>query len=170
MRLVNSIPDWEPATKNGKPYSVDQTVPVTFNYSKEKNRIFLEDILTTKPEFPGGKNKYHEFLSKNVRYPINALERGTGDFLIISFIIENDGTISNIEPYTESIAMFSRAIEKVLKASPKWNPGKINNRSVRTQMFLPVLFTTDEKIDASQYPENTFYIRAFSTIKSIRIF
>lgn len=107
-----------------------------------------EDIVETPPirvaeimpEFPGGELKLLEFISKNIKYPQLARETGTQGRVYISFIVEPDGSISNVELLRGIGAGCDEEAMRVVKAMPKWSPGRQCGKAVRVVFNLPVNF------------------------------
>lgn len=92
------------------------------------------------PQFPGGDLKLLEFISKNIKYPQLARETGTQGRVYISFVIEPDGSISNVELLRGIGAGCDEEAMRVVKAMPKWLPGRQCGKAVRVMYNLPVNF------------------------------
>ena len=93
-------------------------------------------------QFPGGINKLSQFLSANIVYPNDALENNVNGKVIVSFIVETDGTISKIELYKKLGYGCDEEVIRVLKLSPKWIPAQLEGNPVRSKFNLPVEFVT----------------------------
>jgi len=97
----------------------------------------------TFPSFPGGQNKLNRYLKKNLKYPKVDLESRVQGTVLVSFIIEKDGSLSNFE----IIRNVSQAIDaealRVVKNSPNWEPAKLDEKPVRVRYTLPVIFKTN---------------------------
>ena len=99
-------------------------------------------IVQTPPQFPGGAKSLHKFLIKNLRYPKKAQEAGIEGKVHVKFIVEKDGSLSNIEilkGMASCEACNAEAI-RLIKSMPKWEVGKQNGNPVRVQYQIPVLF------------------------------
>jgi len=96
------------------------------------------------PEFPGGLEKLYAFIGKNVVYPKEALKKNKEGKVLISFIIEKDGSVSNVKPLKPKSEWIGYGLEeeacRVVYLMPKWNPGTIEGKPVRVRFTLPVLF------------------------------
>ena len=92
------------------------------------------------PQFPGGDLKLLEFISKNIKYPQLARETGTQGRVYISFVVEPDGSISNVELLRGIGAGCDEEAMRVVKAMPKWLPGRQCGKAVRVMYNLPVNF------------------------------
>ncbi|MDR1112679.1 MAG: energy transducer TonB, partial [Bacteroidales bacterium] len=95
------------------------------------------DIL---PEFPGGFAKMYEHLRDNLKYPDDAVKASISGKVVLQFIVERDGSISNITPlYTLFPSCDAEAV-RVIKSMPKWTPGSVKGRSVRAYYTIPIAF------------------------------
>ena len=103
--------------------------------------------LDVMPEPIGGDKAWAKFLSKNLRYPGQAQEDGINGKVIVSFIIEKDGTLSNITVIKPAGNGFDEEAMRVLKLAKAWKPGMQNGQAVRVKYMLPVNFqlNTDER-------------------------
>mgnify|MGYP004688483153 FL=1 len=106
----------------------------------ESNKIFNGDDVDQQPSFPGGTNALNTFIASNLKYSLVAQENGIQGRVIVKFIVEKDGSISNVEvdrsvdPYLDNEAM------RVVKAMPKWIPGQINGKAVKVECSHPFVF------------------------------
>ena len=104
----------------------------------EPEKVF--DMVEQMPAFPGGMHESMVYLRKNIKYPTIAQENGTQGRVIIQFVVERDGTISDVrvargvDPYLDKEAV------RVVKSMPKWIPGKQNGKAVRVKFTVPVMF------------------------------
>jgi protein TonB len=98
------------------------------------------------PEFPGGIDKFYKYLGKVLRYPAVAQENGVQGRVNVTFVVERDGSLTDVKAAGRTLGsgLEEEAI-RVLKSSPKWNPGKQNGRSVRVQYTVPVVFSLQEQ-------------------------
>lgn len=102
----------------------------------DKNKVYNIDAVNAKPEFEGGLKKFQKFISNNMRYPDEELQvKGTVE---VNYIVEKDGTLSNIK-VTKDVGYDTGAEAiRVLKKSPKWIPGTHNHRLVRVLYYLSI--------------------------------
>ena len=98
------------------------------------------DVVEQMPSFPGGNGKLSEFLSQNVRYPVVAVENGIEGRVIVRFIVERDGSVSNVEVAKGAEASLDNEAVRVVKMMPKWNPGKHKGQAVRVKFAVPIIF------------------------------
>lgn len=105
----------------------------------EDDQPFL--IAETMPSFQGGDlNKFRAWVQQNIRFPQIALENGIQGRVVLSFVIEKDGRLTNIQVLQTPDRSLSEEAIRVLQQSPKWSPGKQRNQPVRVRYTLPVEF------------------------------
>lgn len=92
------------------------------------------------PEFPGGTESLMKYLRDNIKYPQKALEEGLSGRVIALFVVDRDGGIDNIEILKSTNLIFENEAIRVIKAMPKWKPGKDKGKTVRCRYVLPVVF------------------------------
>lgn len=93
------------------------------------------------PSFQGGDlNSFRNWVQSKVRYPQIAQENGISGRVLMSFVIEKDGTLTNIQVLQTPDRSLSDEAARVLKMSPKWTAGKQRNQAVRVKYTLPVDF------------------------------
>ena len=95
----------------------------------------------TWPEFPGGQQEMFKYIQENLIYPKLALKKQIQGRSICQFIVEKDGSISHIQVVRSSgNKSLDRAAIRVIKTMPKWTPGRLQGKIVRTTYALPVKF------------------------------
>lgn len=105
----------------------------------EDDQPFL--IAETMPSFQGGDlNKFRAWVQQNILFPQIALENGIQGRVVLSFVIEKDGRLTNIQVLQSPDRSLSDEAIRVLSKSPKWSPGKQRNQVVRVKYTLPVDF------------------------------
>lgn len=98
-------------------------------------------IVETMPSFQGGDlNTFRNWVQSNVGFPQIALENGIQGTVVLSFVIEKDGSLTNIQVLRTPDRSLSEEASRVLAKSPKWSPGKQRNQVVRVKYTLPVDF------------------------------
>ena len=110
---------------------------------EEEEPIFM--VVETEPEFPGGYEAMLKFLSDNIVYPQEAKDNKIEGRVIVTFVVEKDGSISSIRVLSDIGSGCGAEVVRVLKLMPKWKPGMQKGQPVRVQYSLPVLFTIPEK-------------------------
>ena len=98
----------------------------------ESNKIFNGDDVDQQPSFPGGTNALNTFIVSNLKYPVFAQEKGIQGRVVVKFIVEKDGSISNVE-VDRSVPGLDNEAMRVVKAMPKWIPGQINGKAVKVE-------------------------------------
>jgi periplasmic protein TonB len=93
------------------------------------------------PKFPGGDEALYKFLGSNIHYPTEAKEAGISGTVYLTFVVEKNGSITNIAVLRPVEGGCSEEAVRVVKSMPAWSPGKHNGIPVRFQYNLPVKFT-----------------------------
>ena len=104
----------------------------------EGNQIFT--VVEQQPEFPGGEAALMAYIKKNLKYPAFAAENGIQGRVTLSFTVEKDGSIANIEVMRSPAEELSKEAIRVVQSMPKWKPGKQRGKAVRVKYVLPVTF------------------------------
>ena len=97
-------------------------------------------IVEEMPSFPGGEQKLMEYVVKNVKYPQIAKETGIKGRVFVSFVVEPDGSVSNVKVLRGIGGGCDEEAMRVVKSLPKWKPGKQRGKAVRVSYMLPVNF------------------------------
>ena len=94
------------------------------------------------PSFPGGDSEMMKFIQKNVNYPQTEKEAGVSGTVVVTFVIEPDGSITNIKILKSVAGGKGLDLEalRVVMLMPKWTPGKNKGRAVRVSFYLPINF------------------------------
>lgn len=92
------------------------------------------------PEYPGGINNLYQYFSARFQYPAKARKKNIQGRVIVSVIVEKDGSISNTKIAHSVSPVLDNEALKLVNASPKWKPGTINGKPVRVQRTLPINF------------------------------
>ena len=98
------------------------------------------DVVEEMPSFPGGNGALMSYLNGNTKYPVVAQENGVQGKVIISFVVERDGSISDVKVARSVDPSLDREAQRVVKSMPKWKPGKQNGSAVRVKYTVPVVF------------------------------
>ena len=106
----------------------------------ESNKIFNGDDVDQQPSFPGGTNALNTFIASNLKYPVWAQEKGIQGRVVVKFIVEKDGSISNVEVDRSVNPGLDNEAMRVVKAMPKWIPGQINGKAVKVECSHPFVF------------------------------
>lgn len=92
------------------------------------------------PTFPGGLKAFGEFLGENLKYPTKAKENGIQGRVFVQFVVEKDGSLSNIKVARGIGSGCDEEAVRVLAISPKWTPGVQNGKVVRVSYTIPIFF------------------------------
>lgn len=104
----------------------------------EEEEIFMR--VEKAPSFPGGQKAMMEYLMKNVKYPASCQEAGIQGRVIVSFVVNKDGSIVNVEVIRGVHEKLDAEAVRVVKSMPTWSPGEQQGRKVRSKFQLPVFF------------------------------
>lgn len=96
------------------------------------------------PEFEGGMKGWEKYLRRNLRYPYDAQEENKEGKVFISFVVEKDGSISNVTLIRGVHRSLDEEAARVIKRSPKWRPGIQNGRAVRVRYNMPISFALSQ--------------------------
>lgn len=104
----------------------------------EEPEIFT--IVEQMPSFPGGDEKLYQFLGENMKYPPMAKDAGIQGIVYVTFVVKEDGSISDVRVLRGIGGGCNEEAIRVIKKMPKWKPGKQRGKSVRVQYNMPVRF------------------------------
>jgi TonB family protein len=164
VRVVSSMPKWKPGIKDGKPVRVSYMMPLNFKLTEgqpakpskkadankpdmkpDKDGVY--QIVEEMPRFPGDEKALMEYLKSNLQMPEkykgdDAEFRLTEYRTFIRFVVTEDGSISdvNLIKKTEGFKDLDDEALRVVKAMPKWEPGKMGGKPVKVYFHLPVVF------------------------------
>lgn len=105
---------------------------------EEEDKVF--DIVEQQPLFPGGPAALMKYLSENTKYPVVAQENGVQGRVTVQFVVEKDGSISDVHVLRGVDPSLDKEAVRVVKSMPRWTPGKQNGITVRVNYRVPVLF------------------------------
>ena len=105
----------------------------------EKNQQVF-DVVEQMPEYPGGMQALFEYLSQNIAYPEDAKQQKIEGRVIATFVVETDGSISNVEVVKPAFPSLDAEAVRVLSGMPKWSPGMQSGKVVRVKYTVPINF------------------------------
>ena len=105
---------------------------------EEETKVF--DVVEQMPSFPGGPSALMQYLSSNIKYPVVAEENGVQGRLVCTFVVERDGSITDVRVIKSVDPSLDKEAVRVVKGMPKWIPGKQNGSAVRVKYTVPVTF------------------------------
>lgn len=97
-------------------------------------------VVEQQPEFPGGTGALMKFLGDNIKYPVIAQENGIQGRVITTFVVERDGSITDVQVVRGQDPSLDKEAVRVIKTMPKWKPGQQRGKPVRVRFTLPVQF------------------------------
>ena len=158
---INVLKDEERAKKYGKHFNADVSNGIIFvntkEYMKNGKREVMSvtvkakkpaeeseegafDVVEQMPQFPGGDIELMKFLSENIKYPEAALKAGTQGRVVAQFIVEADGSITNVKVVKKVSDEIDAEAVRVINAMPKWKPGMQKGQPVRVKYTIPITF------------------------------
>ena len=103
----------------------------TYQYTKTRKVL---------PQYNGGFKAFHQYLSQTVKYPASAMKSGKQGIVLLSFVVEKDGSLSSIKVVRSVSSDLDKEAVRVCKSSSDWLPGSIYGRIVRVQFSVPIVF------------------------------
>ena len=108
--------------------------------TKNDNAIYTSESVEKVPEFRGGVRAFYSFLAKNVRYPATARQNGTQGRVIVQFVVEKSGALTDVRVLRGIGDGCDEEAVRVLQTSPNWLPGVQSGRVVRVRFTVQVSF------------------------------
>ena len=100
----------------------------------------IYDMVEVMPEFPGGNAALLQWIKNNMRYPEAAMDQGIQGRVIVGFVVEKDGSLTNIKILRSIDESLSKEAIRLVQAMPKWKPGYKDGKPVRCRFNLPIMF------------------------------
>ncbi len=146
--MPEGVSDYAVGFEQGEVASVQKiSADMEFIFEEEiednEEEILLLNYVEIMPEFPGGQDALNEYLKNNLKYPKSALTASISGTVYVSFIVEKDGTISNVKIVRGADKDLNAEALRVVKSMPKWVPGKQRGKAVRVQYTLPIEFVLE---------------------------
>ena len=151
VRVIKLMPPWNPGKIAGKAVRVEYTLPVKFAIDVPKvivkdttidtNKSLKFTIVEDMPQYIGGDKARIEFLKENIKYPLEALNKKIQGSVYVTFVINEDGSLSNIKILKGIGGGCDEEVLRVVKLMPNWKPGKQKGKPVMVQFNMPVKFT-----------------------------
>ena len=111
---------------------------MTLSSEAQTDKVY--DRVEVMPEFPGGMQGLFEYMQNNVNYPKEAKNQKIEGRVIVSFIVEKDGSISDVHPLTAVHPLLDKEAIRLVNEMPRWKPGTEKGKAVRVSFALPVSF------------------------------
>ena len=118
---------------------VEEVIKAPETTDRKETQIF-GDVVEQMPYFPGGTNALLAYLEENIKYPEDCEEVCVQGRVVVSFVVEKDGSISDAKVVRSVYPSLDEEALRVVNGMPKWRPGKHNGQSVRTKYTIPVIF------------------------------
>ncbi len=113
-------------------------MPAPAEEDEVTNEIFT--VVEDMPMFPGGESALLSYIGKSVKYPVIAQENGIQGRVIVSFVVEKDGSVADATVVRGVDPSLDKEALRVVNSMPKWTPGKQRGKPVRVKYTLPVTF------------------------------
>ena len=166
LRVLKASPKWHPGLQNGKPVRVQYSVPISFALAVETDKENKSELFTEVervPAFPGGWEAFEKYLARTLKYPAQARKNKTEGRVIVMFVVEKDGSLTNVHVARGIGDGADEEAVRVISASPKCVAGDQNGHKVRVQYSVPIQFklggkaSTVNKTGKVQMEEKKFY-------------
>jgi TonB family protein len=133
----------------GSPQTQDAKTKTTLTSGSEKvaNKEPVYSVVEHMPTYPGGDDARIAFMVQNIKYPEQAKKNGIQGKVFVTFVIESDGSISDVKVLRGIGGGCDEEAVRVIKLMPKWNPGMQEGKAVRTQFNIPIKFALDAGSD-----------------------
>ena len=154
LRVTQAMPTWKPGKQRGQAVRTRYTLPVLFSLAKENseaaskepkaievNQVF--QVVENMPEFPGGMPACMQWLKDNMQYPKEAQEKKESGRVIVQFIVEADGSVSNAKIVRGISPSIDAESLRLVNAMPKWKPGTQGGQAVKVKYTLPIRFAME---------------------------
>lgn len=150
-RVVAASPKWKPGEQRGEKVRVRYTLPVDFRITATAQDTKTSEnkgsgqepflVVDTPPQFNGGDiGEFRRWVQMNVKYPAEALGKNIYGKVLVTFVIEKDGSVGNAEIFKSPDKSLADEVLRVIGKSPKWTPGKQRGEAVRVKFGMPVDF------------------------------
>ncbi len=164
LEVIKNMPAWKPGKVKGEPVPVQFNMPIKFTLSAGQEGKVVKDakkgdafskefhkphkpegsrvytVAEENPEYPGGDKARIAYLQKNIIYPEEARKKGIEGTVYITFVIELDGSITNVQVLRGIGGGLDEIALEVVKNMPAWKPGKVKGEPVPVQFNMPIKF------------------------------
>ena len=163
-RLLSLAKKWKSGVRNGEKVRVNRRLNITFSLENNnpdlKIKLFspplpenLDAVYTlnhNQAEPAIGVKEFERFLNKNLQYPAGALNKDLEKVVMVNFVVDKDGSLTNIKVLRPSGFGFDEEITRLLAMSPKWLSGSINEIPVKSSKTMAFKFTSFKTIEISE--------------------
>ncbi|MFH1121631.1 MAG: M56 family metallopeptidase [Bacteroidota bacterium] len=154
LKAVQHMPPWVPGKQRGKVVRVQYNLPVRFMLGEgEKHSTYavpeekksdnseVFTVVEQPPVFPGGEDARIAYVINNINFPSEAKSKGIQGTVYVTFVIEQDGSVSNVKVLRGVHPALDKEAVRVIQSMPSWTPGKQRGKPVRVQFNMPVKFS-----------------------------
>ncbi len=120
---------------------IEEYIPIEVDDDEEVEEAQIFTVVESMPSFPGGDKARIRFLNENIEYPKMARESGIQGRVYVTFVVERNGLVTDVKILRGIGGGCDEEAIRVVKAMPKWIPGKQRGKPVRVQFTLPIKFT-----------------------------
>ncbi|MCK4639149.1 MAG: energy transducer TonB [Bacteroidales bacterium] len=120
---------------------IEEYIPIEVDDDEEVEEAQIFTVVESMPSFPGGDKARIRFLNENIAYPTMARESGIQGRVYVTFVVERNGIVTDVKILRGIGGGCDEEAIRVVKAMPKWIPGKQRGKPVRVQFTLPIKFT-----------------------------
>lgn len=154
LRIVQSMPSWQPGKQRGKEVDVQYTLPINFVLERNTEVKGEQDskpytVVEQMPEFPGRTEALKAFVTANLKYPAIALNNGIQGKVFVSFLVSKSGKVTNTKILRSVDPSIDQEALRVVESMPTWIPGKQNGEAVDVSYTLPIEFKLPEELRKS---------------------
>ena len=128
-----------------------------FRFPAEPDNDSIYQIVEDMPKFPGGEKALMDYVSNNVKYPEEAKNKNIAGRVFVSFVVEKDGSVSNVKVLRSIGGGCDEEAVRVIKSMPKWKPGMQKGKPVRVNFQMPFVFKLDESAASKSGLANSTY-------------
>lgn len=138
--------------------SSEQSATTEKNDTTAKDKSVSGEVNVSKvqmPTFPGGQKAMMQYLAENVKYPASAREKKLTGRVIVQFVVEKDGSITETKVMKSVAPELDAEALRIVNSMPKWTPGMQDGKIVRVKFFIPVIFSDGESHKTEKKAETT---------------
>lgn len=126
--------------------------PVVIEYQEfsDENRPMRAEIIDfpdVEAEFPGGIKAMQQYIIDNVKYPVEAIEKGVQGKVYLSFVVEIDGSLTDVKVERGVSPELNNEAKRLVSGMPNWSPGEAGGKKMRTRCRLPIIFELQEDVE-----------------------
>lgn len=139
--LINVTDSTEKIKDEGDVLIIKDTID---NEKPKEEEVKIFDIVEQMPKFPGGQAALLKWIADNIKYPTIAEENGIQGRVVCTFVVERDGSITDVQVARSIDPSLDKEAMRVLRKMPKWKPGKQRGSTVRVKYTIPVTFKLEQ--------------------------